>query len=99
MRLRTKAAREAAVILGSAAVARAVANRDAVTAYLYEHPGEVRAAIKAIVAYLPSDVTGATAYASTLAPELRTALAGAWADRAAPRVLAGIGLEEQHAPT
>lgn len=94
MRPRSKAAREAAVILGRDAVERAMANREAVTSYLHQNPGAVRAAIRGILAHLPDDVPAAVAFAATLPAELRTAIAGAWADRAAARLLNVMGLEE-----
>lgn len=82
------------MILGREAVTQALADREAVTAYLYAHPAAVRLASRGVRACLPHDVAGAVAFAASLDPALRVALAGAWADRGTARTLAGLGLEE-----
>lgn len=93
-RLRSRAAREAAVILGRSAVEQALADRAAVAAYLAAHPAAVLAAVRGIRGHLPDDVPGAVAFAAGLAEPVRVAVAGAWADGATARLLAGLGLEE-----
>lgn len=95
IRLRSRAAREAAVVLGRSAVEQALADREAVASYILANPAAVREAVRAIRSYLPADVPGAVAYAAGLEVPLRVAIAGAWADRATARVLAGLGLEER----
>lgn len=94
MRLRTRAAREAAVILGRSAVEQALADRQGVAEYLLAHPAAVLEAVHGIRAHLPNEVAAAVTFAATLEPAVRVAVAGAWADRGTARVLAGVGLEE-----
>jgi hypothetical protein len=89
-----RAAAEATVILGRAAVNTARGNRATVEGFIWDHPSEVRLALAEIRAYLPDDISSAVEYAAALAPELRAALAGAWMDGAAGRVIQAQGIEE-----
>lgn len=92
---RTRAAREAVVILGRAAVERALSHRDQVTAYLAANPREVREAIAGIRQYLPHDVPGAVTFATSLPPAMREAIAGGWVEGAGLRAISRLGLEER----
>lgn len=85
--------REAIVILGRETVEEALANIDQAVAYSLANPKAVKEAASEIYKRRAS-IPDAIAYAETLAPDLRRALAASWAGDAGRRAIAALGLVE-----
>lgn len=89
-----RAQREAVVVLGREAVEMALADLPSASQYILNNPKPVRQAIAEIRRCLPDRLEDAISYAAGLAPDLRVAVAGAWAGGAGAHALARLGIEE-----
>lgn len=85
---------DAKVVLGRDAVKAALNNPDLAALLFTKHAGAVAEASQGIIDRR-KDVAAAQAYAASLPPEVRFALAGAWAGNAGQRAVDATGLEER----
>lgn len=90
-----RARAEATIVLGREAVEAALADLPKASRYIIDHPAEVRAAVRTILGHLPEQLEEAIAYAASMDPQLREAVAGAWAGGASTAALASLGIEER----
>ena len=90
---RSRAQKEATVILGREAVTAALSYPERVTRFLEQHMDDVRAECKVIAVMLPQQLKEAVVYAAALEPEMREAIAGAWLKVSTRRLMSRIGME------
>lgn len=86
---------EAIVILGREIVEQVLADPTQAVEVMLARPSEVLEAIEQIRACLPDGVERAVEIASSLTPELRIAVAGAWAGGATSLALSYLEIEEE----